>query len=131
MKSNKKTVIIIGAGVAGLAAAIRLANKGFAVKVLEQQATYGGKMGECKIQGYRFDTGPSLFTMPQYVTELLKIDDKADVKFEFDKLDIVCNYFWQDGTTLCAFSDLELLANEFETKLQEPKENILRALKKK
>ena len=61
------SALVIGAGLAGLSSAIRLANKGIQVKVFEQQATYGGKMGVWEQNGYRFDTGPSLFTMPHYV----------------------------------------------------------------
>jgi phytoene desaturase len=129
LKSNKKA-IIIGAGVSGLAASIRLAHLGYSVKVLEQMPTYGGKMGEWVKGGYRFDTGPSLFTMPQYVMELLAIDGQKYVPFHYEKLDIVCNYFWQDGTRLQAHSDIQKLAEAFEAQLGEPKENILRALEK-
>jgi phytoene desaturase len=130
LNSSIGTVVIIGSGVAGLAASIRLAHLGFRVKVYEQQPTYGGKMGEWVSKGFRFDTGPSLFTMPQYVDELLTIDEKKNVNFSYKKLDIVCNYFWQDGTKLTAFSDIDKLALEFENKLGEPKQNIFKALKK-
>lgn len=126
MKHPQKntTATVIGAGVAGLATAIRLASKGVEVTVFEQQSTYGGKMGVWQNKGYRFDTGPSLFTMPHYVKELLAIDGKNDVNFEFKELDIVCNYFWDDGTTLQATKDLEKLQNAFENNLNEPKTNI-------
>ena len=130
MINEKRKVIIIGSGVAGLAASIRLAHLGFEVCVYEQQSTYGGKMGEWVSQGYRFDTGPSLFTMPQYVEDLLLIDNKNDVDFSYQKLDIVCKYFWQDGTNLTAFSDIAKLAAEFEQNLSEPKKNIFSALEK-
>ena len=86
MKHNTKDTyaLVIGAVVAGLSSAIRLANKGIQVKVFEQQDTYGGKMGVCEQNGYRFDTGPSLFTMPHYVQDLLTIDGKNNVPFDFE-----------------------------------------------
>ena len=67
---NKETAaIVIGARIVGLRSALRLANKGVHVTVLEQQDTYGGKMGVWEQDGY--DTGPSLFTMLKYVKEQL------------------------------------------------------------
>lgn len=115
---------MIGAGIAGLSSAIRLAAKGVHVTVLEQQDTYGGKMGVWEQDGYRYDTGPSLFTMPQYVNELLTIDGKSDVTFEYDELKNIGNYFWEDGTQMTATKDVEQLKDEFLKQLSEPKENI-------
>lgn len=126
MTHQKKdiTAIVIGAGIAGLSSAIRLAAKGVHVTVLEQQDTYGGKMGVWEQDGYRYDTGPSLFTMPQYVNELLTIDGKSDVTFEYDELENIGNYFWEDGTQMTATKDVEQLKDEFLKQLSEPKENI-------
>ena len=126
MTHQKKdiTAIVIGAGIAGLSSAIRLAAKGVHVTVLEQQDTYGGKMGVWEQDGYRYDTGPSLFTMPQYVNELLTIDGKSDVTFEYDELKNIGNYFWEDGTKMTATKDVEQLKDEFLKQLSEPKENI-------
>ena len=126
MTHQKKdiTAIVIGAGIAGLSSAIRLAAKGVHLTVLEQQDTYGGKMGVWEQDGYRYDTGPSLFTMPQYVNELLTIDGKSDVTFEYDELENIGNYFWEDGTQMTATKDVEQLKDEFLKQLREPKENI-------
>ncbi|WP_246096249.1 phytoene desaturase family protein [Paenibacillus sinopodophylli] len=63
-KSVSKKVIIIGAGLGGLSAAIRLAHAGFHVRVLEQQDTIGGKLQRVTAEGYRFDRGPSTITLP-------------------------------------------------------------------
>lgn len=123
-QNKDTTAIVIGAGIAGLSSAIRLANKGVYVTVLEQQDTYGGKMGVWERDGYRYDTGPSLFTMPQYVKELLTIDGKSDVTFEYDELENICNYFWEDGTQLTATKDIDQLKDEFLKHLGEPKKNI-------
>ena len=64
---NRNKAIVIGAGIAGIAASIRLQLKGYQVTCLENNAYPGGKLFEIKKEGFRFDAGPSLFTMPQYV----------------------------------------------------------------
>ena len=109
---------------AGLSSAIRLASRGVRVTVYDQQVTYGGKMGVWDQDGYRYDTGPSLFTMPQYVNELLSIDGKSDVDFKYMELQSICNYFWEDGTRMKATKDIEQLKEEFLKQLGEPNENI-------
>lgn len=63
-KVDNKSVIIIGAGLGGLSAAITLAHAGFKVRVVEQQATVGGKLQRVEAEGYRFDRGPSTITLP-------------------------------------------------------------------
>ena len=65
--------LIIGAGIAGIATAIRLAVKGYDVHIFEANSYPGGKLSEIEHDGYRFDAGPSLFTMPQYVDELFEL----------------------------------------------------------
>lgn len=121
---NKKRAIVVGAGIAGLASAIRLLHLGFEVEVFEQNETYGGKMGEWSKNGYRFDTGPSLFTMPHFVDEVLELGNNSGSNFAYTKLDVVCNYYWDDGTNLKAYADQGKLEDEFEKVLGEPKQNI-------
>lgn len=120
----KTKVAILGAGIGGLGAAVRLAAAGFSVTVYEQHNTFGGKMGEWSKDGYRWDTGPSLFTMPHYVDELLQIDNIENIDFSYRKLETVCNYFWDDGVRLTASADKEILAKQFEEQLGESKETI-------
>lgn len=120
---------IIGAGVAGLAAAIRMASRGYQVEVFEANSYPGGKLSQFELEGYRFDAGPSLFTMPQYVLDVFEaagVDPKG--RFEFDRLETVCNYFWEDGTRLSAFADEEAFAQEVEDKLQVPAERIRKVM---
>ena len=62
-------VVVIGAGIGGLTAAARLAAQGHSVTVLEQAASAGGKLGTYERDGYVFDTGPSLLTMPQVFSD--------------------------------------------------------------
>src|SRR6476646_6671396 len=107
--------IIVGAGIAGIATAIRLAAKGYKVDVFEGNSYPGGKLSEFKIGNYRFDAGPSLFTMPQYVDELFELAGKnPKIYFKYEKLEEVCRYFWEDKTKLTAFADIEKFAQEIE-----------------
>ena len=109
----KARVVIIGAGIAGIAAAIRMAVKGYSVDVFEANAYPGGKLSEFELEGYRFDAGPSLFTMPQYVDELFTLAGKKPQDyFQYQRLNAVCNYFYADGTRLNAYSDQEKFAQE-------------------
>lgn len=110
-------VVVIGAGIAGIASAIRMAVKGYQVVVYEANAYPGGKLSEFSSEGYRFDAGPSLFTMPQYVDELFHLAGKnARAYFNYQRLDPVCRYFYEDGTQINAWSETDRLAAEIEAK---------------
>jgi phytoene desaturase len=125
MKHQKKAVVI-GAGIAGIAASIRLAHAGFQVTVLEANSYAGGKLTTISDKGYRFDAGPSLFTMPQLIEDLFKLTQK-DIKhyFEYIKLPDICRYFYEDGTQLTAWADKKRFAAEVQEKLGEPADKIL------
>ncbi|WP_375584399.1 1-hydroxycarotenoid 3,4-desaturase CrtD [Cyclobacterium xiamenense] len=121
--------IIIGSGIAGLAASIRLANKGYQVQVFEANAYPGGKLSEINLDGYRFDAGPSLFTLPEQVDELFTLSGKNPSDyFKYQKLPVNCRYFWEDGTRITAHADIDAFAKEVHTKLGENPKNIRRAL---
>jgi phytoene desaturase len=108
-----KKALIIGAGIAGIATAIRLAVKGYQVEVFEANNYPGGKISEFEQKGFRFDAGPSLFTMPQYVEELFKLAGKDPSQFfQYQKLDTVCKYFYEDGSMLTACADEEKFIRE-------------------
>ncbi|MEN0004794.1 MAG: 1-hydroxycarotenoid 3,4-desaturase CrtD [Bacteroidota bacterium] len=109
---------IIGAGIAGLAAAVRMAVRGYEVQVFESNAYPGGKLSNFDLNGYRFDAGPSLFTMPQYVDELFRLaGEEPRDHFQYERLSTVCHYFWEDGTRLHAHAEPEAFAHEAATKL--------------
>ena len=124
-----KTVGIIGAGIGGLALAIRLANQGFKVTIFEKNSYPGGKLSELNINGFRFDKGPSLFTMPLLIDELTSLQVSAH-QFEYQKLDVITNYFYSDGTQLKASANLEDFAQEVHLKLHEKKETVLKHIKR-
>ncbi|KQS35212.1 1-hydroxycarotenoid 3,4-desaturase CrtD [Pedobacter sp. Leaf194] len=124
-------VVVIGAGIAGIASAIRMAVRGFDVQVFEANDYPGGKLSQIEMNGFRFDGGPSLFTMPQYVDELFKLAGKEPKDyFEYEKLDEICRYFYEDGLRLTASSDVEIFANEVGEKTNSSAAEIKRFLKK-
>ncbi|TAE41387.1 MAG: phytoene desaturase [Runella slithyformis] len=124
-----KKAAIIGAGIAGIAASIRLAVRGYQVEVFEANSYAGGKLSSFELNGYRFDAGPSLFTMPQLVEELFTLAGRDPKQhFEYLKLDETCRYFWDDGTRLTAHANQAAFAQEIEQKLGEPAQNVERHL---
>lgn len=120
MSSNQhRKAIVIGSGIAGIASAIRLANQGFKVDVYESNAYPGGKLTVLQLGAYRFDAGPSLFTMPHLVEELFELSGRNPKDhFEYRRCQTVCHYFFEDGTFLpFSASKTELLA-QIEKTLQ-------------
>lgn len=94
-------IIVTGAGLGGMAAAIRLAHAGAEVEIWEKNETAGGKLQELKWEGYRWDTGPSLLTMPEVLKNLFsEVGEKIEDYLELAPLDSTCRYFWSDGTII-------------------------------
>lgn len=118
--------IIIGSGLAGLAAAIRLARQGIETEVFESSGVPGGKIAEKCFNGFRFDAGPSLLTLPELVQELLD----HDLKIEVRKLEIITRYFFPDGTRLTAWNDVQKLSEEVEQQLEGSAGKVRRYLEK-
>lgn len=126
-----KTVIVIGSGIGGLASAIRFKNKGYRVIVLEKNNYVGGKLTELKLNHFRFDSGPSLFTMPELVTELFNLSSKRpEDYFEYGTLTTICKYFYEDGTTITAPQSVNDFALNIENNTIDKKEAVLNHLKK-
>lgn len=127
MKQAK--AIVIGSGVAGMAAAIRLALQGFQVNVYEKNNYPGGKLSAFEKDGFLFDAGPSLFTQPQNLEELFALagENIADY-FQYKKADVICNYFYENGTSLQANSNPEIFADELQQQLGEEKNAVLNYL---
>jgi phytoene desaturase len=100
-------IVVIGAGVGGLAAAIRLAHAGHAVTVLEQAAQLGGKCGRVVADGFTWDSGPSLLTLP-WVFEELFADTGAPLRDELELLPVepVTRYRFADGSGFDLSADL-------------------------
>lgn len=126
-----KKAIVIGAGLGGLSVAIRLAVKGYKVTVYESNNHVGGKMNNLHLSSYRFDTGPSLFTMPELVKELFDLAgyDINDF-FKYQKLNETCRYFFEDKTVINGYSDTQKFADQIEQKTNVKKHKILDYLNK-
>ena len=125
MEAQQPTARIVGAGIAGIASAIRWARKGYAVHVHEANSYPGGKLSQFQLGDYRFDAGPSLFTLPFLVDELFTLcgEDPRD-HFNYLKKTEECRYFWDDGTRLTAHSDPAEFASEAERVLGEPAAHV-------
>lgn len=93
-------VVVVGGGVGGLAAAIRLAAAGHAVTVFERNPVVGGKLASHSHAGFTFDTGPSLLTLPEIFDDLLAVAGTSLAEVvDLVGLDPICRYRWPDGSS--------------------------------
>lgn len=94
-------VVVVGAGVGGLAAAIHLGAAGHEVTVVERLDGIGGKLAERRAQGFAWETGPSLLTLPTVFDELASVAGRRlEDLVELVRLDPICRYRFADGSTL-------------------------------
>jgi len=94
-------ILVVGAGLGGLAAAIRLAGAGHDVEVWEKNGEPGGKVKELAQDGFSWGMGPSLLTMPHVLRELFAdAGERMEDHLELIRLDSACRYFWTDGTVV-------------------------------
>jgi phytoene desaturase len=92
-------VVVVGAGAGGLAVAARLAVRGHRVTIVEQSDTYGGKLATYRREGFAFDTGPSLFTLPAVYRDLfLKTGRPLEEEVDLQPLEPAFGYWFADGT---------------------------------
>ncbi len=100
-------VVVIGAGMGGLSAAIRLAAAGRKVVVLEQNSQVGGKLGEWRAGGYRWDTGPTVITMRPVFEELFAAAGRRLEDYvRLNPVEPLTRYFFADGNRLDATTDI-------------------------
>lgn len=110
-----KKIIVIGAGIGGLTSAILLAQKGYDVSVFEKNGTVGGKMQELSRSGYRFDTGPSLLTMPFLLEKVFSLCDKQMGDYlKVKRIEPICRYFYSDGKIFDNYSDRQKSKSQIE-----------------
>ena len=108
-------VVVIGAGVGGLAAAVRLATAGHEVVVLEQSGSVGGKLGRYSRDGFTFDTGPSIVTLPGVLRELFaETGYDLDEVLELEPVQPIARYRYADGTGFDATGDLDEMADQLD-----------------
>ncbi len=112
---GSQNLIIVGAGIGGLSAAIYLRRKGFQVTVFEQNERVGGRASLLEREGFRFDTGPSLLNYPWVFEQLFKDAGRSLSDYlELLPIDPSITFRWVDGTKFTLSSDLPRLLEECE-----------------
>ncbi|MGB5036076.1 MAG: NAD(P)-binding protein, partial [Blastocatellia bacterium] len=99
--AQTSTIVVVGAGLGGLAGAISLAASGHRVRIFEKNATVGGKLAQLDANGFRFDLGPSLLTLPEVFRELFaEAGADFDAEVPLRRLSTLCRYRFADGSSL-------------------------------
>ena len=113
----------------GIATAIRLKLLGYTVHVFEKNDYPGGKLTHFETNGFRFDAGPSLFTSPQLIDDLFTLAKEPIAPyFTYEKLEVACTYFYEDGVSIKAYTNKIAFALELQEKTGEPTKNLYRYL---
>jgi phytoene desaturase len=110
-----KTVIIIGAGIGGITAAIHLAKQGFHVTIVEKNARPGGRCDRISREGHQFDTGPTLLVMPLlYESEFAALGSSMWERLELQRIDPTYHLVFDDGSQLTLTSDMKSMQEQLE-----------------
>ena len=114
-RHSQPSALVIGSGAAGLATAIHLAQHGFDVKVLEKNNNPGGRLDQIDREGFKIDTGPTLYVMPHlYALELERIGIDPYSAFDLQRVDPTYHIYFEDGQQLLLSSDLSLMSEQVE-----------------
>ena len=106
-------VVVVGAGLGGLACALHLATTGRHVTVLEREPRPGGRAGQLTLGGYRFDTGPTVLTMPELIGEAFAaVGENLTDWLTLDRLDPAYRAWFPDGSRLDVITDPDRMAAE-------------------
>jgi phytoene desaturase len=100
-------VVVVGGGIGGMAAALRLRVAGFDVLLLERASRLGGKLDERVLPGgFHVDTGPSLLTLPGELDALFRLAGSSLAEaVDLVRLDPICSYSWPDGSAFAHRAD--------------------------
>ncbi|RBY77116.1 phytoene desaturase [Geodermatophilus sp. TF02-6] len=108
-------VVVVGAGLAGLSAALRLRGAGREVTVVERAPGPGGRAGRVELRGYALDTGPSVFTAPELVADALAaVGEKPEHRLTLVPLETTYRARFADGSHLDVHADVDAFAAEVE-----------------
>lgn len=111
-------VVIVGAGLAGLSAALRLAGTGRSVTVIERESVPGGRNGLLRKSGYAFDTGPSVLTMPSLIAEAFAcVGEEMSDWLELKPVSPLYRAFYHDGSQIDVHADTNQMESEIATKV--------------
>lgn len=106
-------IVIVGGGLGGLSAAVHLAARGQRIVLLEKNERVGGKLNLVEADGFLFDTGPSLLTMPWVLRSVFAAAGRRmEDALTITQLEPICRYRWPDGTQFNAYQNLPRLAEE-------------------
>jgi 1-hydroxycarotenoid 3,4-desaturase len=109
---GRETVLVVGAGIGGLSAAVRLAAAGFDVTVLEKAQAPGGKMREVMAGGQPVDSGPTVFTLRHVFDELFEAaGQRLDDHVRLVPAEVLARHHWPDGAALDLFADQDRSAD--------------------
>jgi diapolycopene oxygenase len=113
--ANKKRVVIIGAGLGGMSAAVMLARSGFDVTVLEKNTNVGGKLNQLQTNGFSFDLGPSIFTLPHIFRPIFEHDGtRLEDYITLERVDPQWRNFYEDGVVLNLWEDPKRMREELD-----------------
>nr|WP_186832297.1 phytoene desaturase family protein [Micromonospora endolithica] len=113
VKGRTDRVVVVGAGLGGLACALHLAGSGRQVTVLERESVPGGRAGRLSVDGYEFDTGPVVLTVPELIAEALgAVGEELDDWLDLTPLDPAYRAYYPDGSTLDVITDTTRMAAE-------------------
>ena len=116
VKGPTDHVVIVGAGLAGLSCALRLAGAGRQVTILERESVPGGRAGLIDDAGYRFDTGPTVLTMPDLIHDAFNsVGEDMKDWLELTPVEPLYRAFYPDGSQLDVHSDVDAMAEEIST----------------
>ena len=115
MSQERTKVVVIGGGLAGLASAVELRTRGLDVTIIDRNRHLGGKMNVLQEQGFTFDMGPTILTMPQVIRGIIsrtgrKVEDYIDLV----DLDPQWRCFYDDGTVIDLRGDVDTMASAMD-----------------
>lgn len=106
-------VVVVGAGLSGLSAALQLAGRGRQVTVIERGAHPGGRVGRLDVNGYRLDTGPTVLTMPDIIADAFAaVGESMADRLQLEPVSPAYRASFADGSALDVHSDAEAMAAE-------------------
>jgi len=112
---HKNKVLVVGAGIGGIATAAKLAQEGFQVTVLEKNESPGGRCGKMEFQGHCFDTGPTLFLMPElYRDAFANLGECLEDHLELRRVDPTYQIHFADGLDLTLTNDLQFMQKQLD-----------------
>ena len=129
INTSKPQVLIVGAGIGGIATAARLARQGCRVTVLEKNEIPGGRVGQLKLDGYTFDTGATLLLMPEvYAETFTALGERIQDHLDLRRVDPTYHLYFPDRSQLQLTSDMHTMQAQLESMQPGSFEQMLRYL---